>query len=284
MKLSIIVPAYNEEKALGKVLDSLKEISAKNNYETEIIVVDDGSKDRTAEIARARDVKVLRHIKNRGYGASLKTGVNSSKNEIIAIIDADGSYPIEEISGLLEDIDECDMIVGARIKKGAKMSLLRRLPKYFLTKFAEYIVEEKIPDVNSGFRIFKKTIYNKYKSLLPSGFSFTTTITLAFINGYERVKFIPIGYAKREGLSKIKPIRDTLNFFYLIARTSVYFRPTKVFLPLAIFFIFSALAVTLYSIFIMGRFLDTTITLLFVFGIQSIIVALLADLINHRIK
>ncbi len=284
MRFSIVIPAYNEEKALGKVLDGLREISIRNNYETEIIVVDDASNDRTAEIARAKDVKVLQHIKNQGYGASLKTGINYSKNEVIAIVDADGSYPIEEISGLLKNIGEYDMVVGARIKKGANMSLLRKLPKYFVTKFAEYIVEEKIVDINSGFRVFKRTIYDKYKSLLPSGFSFTTTITLAFINGCEKIRFIPIGYAKREGFSKIRPVRDTLNFFYLIARTSVYFRPTKVFLPISVFFILSALVVALYSIFIIGRFLDTTITLLFVFGIQSIIIALLADLINHRMK
>ncbi len=181
MNLSIIIPVYNEEKILGEVLDNVKKLIALKNYEAEIIVVDDGSKDKTSEIAGLKGVHVLRHEKNRGYGAALKTGIQASENEIIAILDGDGSYPVDEVSVLLKDIDKYEMVVGARIKPGVKMPFLRKIAKYFLTKLAEHLVMEEIPDINSGLRVFKRSMYKKYTHLLPDGFSFTLTITLSSI-------------------------------------------------------------------------------------------------------
>ena len=284
MKLTVIVPAYNEEKVLGDVLDDVKKIIAHKNYEAEVIVVDDGSTDKTSEIAKSKGVIILRHKKNRGYGAALKTGIQASKNEVIVILDGDGSYPVNEIPILLNDIDKYEMVVGARIKKNVKMLFLRKIPKYILTKLAEYLVMEKIPDINSGLRVFKKSIYKKYTALLPDSFSFTLTITLAFIYNRERIKFTPIGYYKRKGISKIRPIHDTLNFFLLIIRTILYFSPIKILLPMAAIFIFAALVSALYSIIIIGKFLDVTVTLLIMFGFQLIVLALIADLVNRRVK
>ena len=161
MRFSIIIPVYNEEEILAEVLDNVEKIIAQKNYEAEIIVVDDGSKDKTAEIARLKGVNVLQHEKNRGYGTALKTGIRASKNEIIVILDGDGSYPVDEIPILLKDIDKYEMVVGARIKKGVKMSFLRKISKYILTKLAEYLIMEEIPDINSGLRVFKKSVYEK---------------------------------------------------------------------------------------------------------------------------
>lgn len=283
-KISVIIPAYNEEKVLVEVLDNVKKIISLKNYEAEILVVDDGSNDKTSEIAKVKGANVLRHEKRYGYGAALKTGIRASKNEIIAILDGDGSYPADELPVLLEDIGECEMVVGARIKPGVKMPFLRKITKYFLTKLAEYLVSEKIPDVNSGMRVFKKSMYEKYAHLLPDGFSFTLTITLASISNRERVKFIPINYYKRKGISKIKPIYDTSNFLLLIIRTIICFNPLRVFMPASAVLFFTAVAVTFYSIFIIDRFMDVTVTLLFIFGVQLIVLGLVADLINRRIK
>jgi len=185
MKFSIIIPVCNEEKILGEVLDGVKRTVDVNNYEAEIIVVDDGSKDRTSEIAKSRGALLLRHEKNYGYGKALKTGIRASENDIIVILDGDGSYPVDEIPALLKDIDEYEMVIGARIKKDVKMSFLRKIPKFILTRLAEYLVMETIPDINSGLRVFRKSMYKKYVNILPKGFSFTLTLTLAFISNQE---------------------------------------------------------------------------------------------------
>ena len=284
MNFSVIIPAYKEENSLEKVLDDVKKNTTLENNEAEIIVVDDGSEDKTSEIAKLKGVKVLRHEKRYGYGKALKTGIQVAKNEIIVILDGDGSYPADEIPVLLRDIDKYDMVIGSRTKKGVKMSLLRKIPKYILAKLSEYLVMEKIPDVNSGLRVFKKSIYKKYLYLLPSGFSFTLTITLAFVSNNERVKFVAIDYYKRKGISKIRPIYDTLNFFLLIIRTILCFNPLRVLFPMALFFICISVIVGLYSAFIIGRFLDVSVTLLFTFGIQLLVLGLIADLINRRVK
>jgi len=164
------------------------------------------------------------------------------------------------------------------------MPFLRKIPRFILTKLAEYLVGEKIPDINSGLRVFKKSMYRKYANLLPANFSFTLTITLAAISNYEKIRFIPINYYKRKGISKIRPIYDTLNFFLLIARTVLYFNPLRVFLPMAAIFIFAAALLALYSILVVGKFLDVTVTLLFIFGVQLAALALIADLINRRTR
>ena len=229
-------------------------------------------------------MKVLQHERNLGYGAALKTGIRYSKNEIILMLDSDGSYPEDEIPNLLKEIAEHDMVVGARIKKDAKMPFLRKIPKYVLTKLAEYLAEEKIPDINSGLRVFKKSMYKKYVSLLPDGFSFTLTITLAALTNNDKLKFVPISYNKRKGISKIRPIHDTLNFFLLILRIILYFNPLKVFLTTAAVFLIASLAAAIYSIFVIGRLLDVTVTLLFTFAVQMVFLGLIADLINQRGK
>ncbi|MFH2137345.1 MAG: glycosyltransferase family 2 protein [Candidatus Omnitrophota bacterium] len=284
MKFSIIIPVYNEEKILEIVLDELKKVLSQKGHDPEIIVVDDASRDKTYDIAKSTGVKVLRHEKNYGYGAALKTGIKAASNDVIAIIDGDGSYPANALPALLEEMTDHDMVIGARIKKGVKMSFLRKIPKFILKQLAQYLVNEKIPDINSGMRIFKKSLFEKYANILPDTFSFTLTITLAAISSREKIKFIPIDYHKRHGRSKIRPLHDTLNFFMLIIRTIIFFNPLKVFLPLAIILIFAAAVITFYSYFVLGKFMDVTVTLLTIFGIQIIVLGLITDLINRKLK
>lgn len=284
MEISVIIPAYNEEKILGKVLDDIKGLAGERGYDAQIIVVDDGSKDGTADVARSKGAVIVRHKKNRGYGASLKSGITVAKNEIVLMMDGDGSYPVEEIPDLLDKIEGLDMVIGARVKKGVRMSLLRRIPKFILGKLAEYLVKERIPDINSGMRVFRLPMYERHKGILPDTFSFTLTITLAAISGGERIEFVPINYYKRKGFSKIRPIHDTLNFLLLIVRTILFFNPVRVFVPIAAAFILAAAAMAVYSITVIGRFLDVTVTLLFVSGVQLLILGLIADLIDRKLK
>ena len=231
--LSVIIPAYNEERAVGDVVRRVRQVLSRARVGHEIWVVDDGSKDATAQKARQAGAQVIPMGENRGYGASLKAGMRQSHHNLIAILDADGTYPVEELPVLMGMMGTADMAVGARIKAGVAIPSLRRFPKWLLGKWANYLADRRIPDLNSGLRIFKKNIATRYEGLFPNGFSFTTTLTLALeCHGYI-VKYHPISYAPRIGDSKIRPLRDTLNFFSLVLRVVMYFKPLKIFIPLS---------------------------------------------------
>ncbi len=244
--VSIIIPAYNEAGSIRDVVNKIRETLSRSGHEYEIIVVDDGSSDGTAAKLVGQGAVILTHPENKGYGASLKTGIRSAKGDVVVIMDADGTYPPETIPALLSGMDEgYDMVVGARTGKDVNIPLLRRPAKFILKKLADYLSETKIPDLNSGLRAFKKELALKYFHLLPSGFSFTTTITLALLSDGYNVKYVPINYLVRSrGKSKIRPLKDFSNFFLLIVRVICYFNPLKVFLPASLLF----LAVGIYHV------------------------------------
>jgi len=281
--LSVIVPAYNEEKGIEETLSELKTVLSDTNQVYEIIVVDDGSTDNTANIAREKDfVKLIQHPQNKGYGAAIKTGIKNATNDLILIIDGDGSYPVKDTPRLLEYVEQYDMVVGARTGKEVKIQLYRRPAKWFLSKLANYLAETKIPDLNSGMRIFRRKDIEKFLNILPDKFSFTTTMTLAYHTTGLLVKYVPINYYRRKGKSKIKPFKDGFNFIMLIFRTITYFNPLKVFLPAGFAFFVAAIFVFLYSTFFLGRFMDVTTIVLVVAAIQTVLFGLLADLVVRR--
>lgn len=280
--LSVVIPAFNEEKGISKVLTDLKSILDGAHLQYEIIIVDDGSSDKTSEIVQKHNfVRMIQHPINRGYGASLKTGIKAAKGELILITDGDGTYPNEDIPKLLECADKYDMVVGARIGKDVHIPLYRRPAKIFLNKLANYLVETKIPDINSGMRLFKKEDSMKYFHILPSGFSFTTTITLAYLSDSLTIKYIPINYNKREGSSKIKPT-DFINFIILTLKTITYFNPLKIFLPISVIILLIAIILFLYSKFIIGETFDDSVMVLIIGAIQIGLFGLIADLIVKR--
>ena len=281
IKTSIIVPVFNEEGVVEKVMADIKKYI---NQECEIIVVNDGSTDRTKDLLeRIPDIKVISHSKNCGYGAALKSGIRKSQGEYILIIDADGSYPVKSIPELISQIGDYDMVVGARTKPQNQIPISRKPTKYLLNKLANYLTGTKIPDLNSGLRIIKKKLINQFFRFLPDGFSFTTTITLALLtNGYQ-VKYLPIDYYKREGKSKIRPVRDTMNFLQLIIKTVLYFNPLKIFIPLGLILLLSGLLVFIYSYLFAPKIMDVTIVILFVSAIQVMAIGMIADLIIKRI-
>ncbi|HBB36281.1 MAG TPA: glycosyltransferase family 2 protein [Cyanobacteria bacterium UBA8803] len=279
---SIVLPIYNEEKGVEVTLDHLQENLKGSGCQYEIIAVNDGSTDRTSEILKSRsDIRVIEHRKNRGYGAALKTGIRQAKYPLIVITDADGTYPNEKIPHLAALTSKADMVVGARIGAHVRYSNLRKIPKWFLIRFAEWITDSRIPDLNSGLRVFHKSVVEQFLNILPDTFSFTTTITVAMLtNGY-MVHYEPIDFHHRKGKSKIKPIRDTLRFIQLILRTGLYFAPLRVFLPVAGLFFSAFLYTLIQDIFVREDLTERTLILL-IASTQMAMFALLADMLDKR--
>ena len=281
--VSIIVPAYNEEKGIGSILTHLQAVMTTREMEYEIIVVDDGSTDGTADAVRQHEqVRLVRHHSNRGYGAAIKTGIRQARYDWIAIIDADGTYPPSAMPTLLQEIEHCDMVVGAR--PPTEIAAVRRPAKWLLARLAEYMAETRIPDLNSGMRVFRKDIALSYFNILPSTFSFTITITIAFLSDHYLVKFVPIPYESREGRSKIRPVQDTLAFVQLILRTVMYFNPLKVLFPLSFLLLLLAVLIGTYSLVVYGRVMDITVITLTMAALQIAVVAMIADMVQKKNK
>lgn len=288
MALSVIVPIYNEENSIIPVVESLNQTLSAIGIPYEIILVDDGSSDQTPQklrelVAGFPHVVTLAHEENLGYGATLKTGISRSAFDWIMIIDADQSYPIEEIPNLVEMAKSFDMVVGSRTGLGSHIPFIRRPAKFFMKRLAEFLTNRKIPDLNSGFRVFKKEIVKRYFPLFPDGFSFTSTLTLITLNRGYSLKYIPIKYLPRQGISKIRPIRDTLNFFQLICRTVLYINPLRIFLPASLIFFEISLILYIYRI-IFGKGFLVSIMIAFFCGFQLLLIGLLADLIDKRLQ
>jgi len=281
--LSVIIPAQDEQQSIASTLDELKVVLDDNGQPYEIIVVDDGSVDNTAEIVRQEgNALLIQHPYNKGYGAALKTGISKALGEVILIIDADGTYQANDIPKLLEHMEGYDMVVGSRDHKGVKIPLCRKPAKWFLTKLASYLSGIHIPDLNSGMRVFRKSVIERFLNILSSGFSFTTTSTLAYLCNDLTIKYVHIDYRKREGKSKIKPLRDGFNFILLILRVTTYFNPLKVFIPVAFILTILAILALALSLLLLDRILDTTIVILLVAALQTGILGLLADAISKR--
>lgn len=279
---SLVIPAYNEENGIAGTLDQLHAQLSSIGCEYEIIVVDDGSTDRTGAILATRDdVRIIEHQQNRGYGAALKTGIRHARYPLIVITDSDGTYPNERIPDLVALAADADMVVGSRNGMNVEYPLVRKIPKWFLVRFASWMAHTRIPDLNSGLRVFHKSVAERFLNILPNGFSFTTTITLAMLtNGYA-VHYEPIDYRDRIGRSKVKPIRDTLRFIQLILRTGMYFAPLRVFLPVAGVFFLGFLITLLQDLFVRHDLTERTLILL-VTATQLGMFALLADMIDKR--
>jgi len=255
--ISIVIPAFNEEGAIIDAIHEIREIMDQSSYEYEIIVVDDGSSDKTADLARGEGVKLIELPENQGYGAALKAGIRRSTYETIVITDADGTYPAKFIPGLVDQLGMYDMVVGARTGSNVAAPLVRMPAKWVLRMLASYLAGRNIPDLNSGLRVMRKSLIRRFIYLLPSGFSFTTTITLAALCSGSLVKYSPIDYHQRIGKSKIRPTH-AFDFTLLIIRTIVYFNPLKVFIPLGGLFFLGGMAKFIYDLYI-GNLSETAV-------------------------
>jgi glycosyltransferase involved in cell wall biosynthesis len=279
--VSILVPVFNEEGAIGATLSAIDVTMRASGREYEVLVIDDGSTDDTAQVLAGTTARVVRHRANRGYGAALKTGIRATDFPLIAILDADGTYPIARLPELLALADEADMVVGARTGGSVHVPALRRPVKWGLTRVANLLSGHRIPDLNSGMRVFRRELATRFFGLFPDGFSFTSTITLAsHVNGY-RVEYVPIDYYRRTGASSIRPVRDTLNFFLLIVRMVVTFRPLNVFLPTAAVLLALGLVKAALDFSRTGAF-GTASAILILAALQIALMGLLADLVTRR--
>ncbi len=284
--VTVIVPVYNEQASVAATIRQLGGVMQETGRPYELIAVDDGSTDATdGELEACADepeLKILRNLDNRVYGFSLKRAVNEARHELIVITVADGTYPNERIGELIDLLDGADMVVGARTGANVNVPLLRRPAKWCLRKLASYLAATDIPDLNSGLRVMKRSLVKRFMPLLPDGFSFTTTITLALLTHGFQVRYVPIDYAKRVGSSSIRPIRDTLNFISLIVRTVLYFKPLKIFAPLSVGLMALAMTVAVVSKLVFGELADVTSVTLASASIQMLGIGLLADLIDKR--
>ena len=282
--MTIVIPAFNEESGISSVLMQLGRVLGDTSLAHEIIVVDDGSTDATAAQAEAAGVRVLRHAANRGYGAALKTGIRHARHDLICITDADGTYPAERIPELVERIasNSWDMVVGARTGENVAIPMMRRPAKWAIGRLAELVAGELIPDLNSGLRVFRREVALRFFSLLPDGFSFTTTLTLAMMSNGYLLDYVPIDYHPRVGRSKIRPVQDTLNFIGLVLRIALYFAPLKIFLPLSGLLLALAIGVALFTKFVLGQLADVTTVVIAMTAAHVAVVGLLAELINRR--
>jgi glycosyltransferase involved in cell wall biosynthesis len=245
--VTVVIPAYNEADHVADEIREVTRVLEGEDWRFEVIVVDDGSEDDTADRAADAGARVLRHPRNMGYGAALKRGIRTANHDWILITDADGTYPVESIPDLLAKASESDMVVGARTGEAVRVPLVRKPAKWFLRVLASYLAGEKLPDLNSGLRLMRKSLIERYEHLLPSGFSFTTTITLAATCNQHFVSYVPINYRKRLGDSKIRP-RHAFDFTLLILRTIVFFNPLKVFIPLGSLLALGGVAKFVYDI------------------------------------
>jgi glycosyltransferase involved in cell wall biosynthesis len=284
INVSIVIPCYNEA---GGVTDSLNEVckALQKRDDVEIITVNDGSLDKTPAIldkyaSQKPSVRVIHNQLNIGYGASLKRGIREAEGDLIVITDSDGTYPASSIPELLEELKEYDMAVGARIGPNVQVPLVRRPAKWVLLCYARWMARADIKDLNSGLRAFRKKDALHFFPLLPEGFSFTSTITLAMhVNGM-RVAYLPINYRKRIGQSSIRPIRDTLAFFSLVLRTTMYFRPLQVFGTLSGFLLASAIGVGVASKIFLGEVPDVATVSLVSTSLIFLGLGLIGDLLN----
>ncbi len=227
-----MIPAYNEESGLPGVLEKLREHCQHRVHE--IILVDDGSKDTTGALAKAAGLTVIQHPGNRGYGASLKSGIRAAKTPYVLIMDAEGQHSPADIWRLWEQDERFDMVVGAR--QGLFHSPLWRMPgKWLLTRVANHLVKRRIPDLNSGFRLFRKESVTKYMHICPNGFSFTSTITMAFLSRGFSVEYVPIVVAPRQGHSTVT-VSTGLDTLMLLLRLASLFNPLRVFIPSSLAF------------------------------------------------
>jgi glycosyltransferase involved in cell wall biosynthesis len=283
---SVVVPCFNEVGSIRTTLDELARVTVPVG--AHIIVIDDGSTDGTGELldemCRAGTIDGLRVIKNSsnlGYGASINLGVRRARSELIVIIDADGTYPCARIPDLVAAADTADMVVGARTEGKKNQPLLRRFTKSILRVYCSWLVGQRIPDLNSGLRVFRRSAFDRFRKILPSGFSLTTTLTVAMMRNRYTVVFVPITYAERIGRSKIRPIQDTAGFIQLILRTGMYFAPLRLLFPLVALLSVAFLVSLAYDVLVLEDLTDKTLLIL-LFAMNTALFGLLADMIDKR--
>ncbi len=255
--ISFIIPAKNEDASIVQVVSQIRAM-----YSTsEIMVVDDGSEDRTRELAQAAGARVVSHPESLGNGAAIKAGARAATGEIFVFLDADGQHKPEDIPRLLAALEEGhEMAIGAR-STGSHANVARLYANGSYNVIASAVSGRKIKDLTSGFRAVKAELFRKFLYLLPNGFSYPTTITMAFMRCGHSVKFVDIEARKRVGKSHIKPLRDGLRFLLIIFKIATLYSPLKLFLPISAAFFTAGCGYYIYTFIEFGRFTNMSLLL-----------------------
>ncbi len=271
MKISIVLPAKNESAAIGQTLQKLRMQCAS----TEIIVVNDGSTDDTASVAEAAGARVLHHPYSKGNGAAIKTGARAAQGEVLVFMDADGQHDPADIPRLLDKLNQGhDMVVGAR-QKGSQASVGRGLANGLYNRLASWMTGHKVEDLTSGFRAVRADKFREFLYLLPNGFSYPTTSTMAFFRAGYSVAYVPIHAAKRIGKSHIRLLRDGARFLLIIFKIGTLFSPLKIFAPVALLMFLLATGwygwtfITMHKFTNMSALLYTGSVITFMMGLIS---------------
>lgn len=279
VSVTILLPAYNEEEAILPVIFEIRAALHSLGQTYELLVVDDQSSDRTAELAESAGARVVRRPINGGSGASRKTGTLHARGEIIVMLDADGSYTAADIPGMLAYFPSFDQVNGARTSEEGTMKTLRVPAKWLIRKFASYLARTPIPDLNTGLKAYKRSVMMRYLWVVPDGFSCVTSMTLAFLTNGHAVKYVPTTYKKRIGKSKFHPIRDTQRYITTVLRMVMYFRPLRVFGPVSAFLLLGAIAKTFTDLFYVRHGLQESTIIIWMAAILTLMIGMLADLI-----
>jgi len=266
MDLTIVIPAFNEAQGIRQVLQNLTTALREQHIDALVIVVNDGSTDETLKQAETvESVRVISHSYNKGYGAAVKTGIRAAKTEWVLTYDADGQHTPEHVALLLPYLKEdCDMIVGKR--KGYKGPWLRQPGKWLIGTVANHLTGQRIPDLNSGLRAFRRTAFLHFEHLFPNGFSLSTTSTVCFFKERLNIQYVPISINKRTGKSSVRP-RDALKTFMLILRLIMLFSPLRIFLPASVILSCITAALIAYEFIMYKNFSDAGVALLTATGL-----------------
>jgi len=274
MSLSIVIPAKNEAAAIGDVVAAARE----SWPDAQLIVVDDGSSDSTAEVAREAGATVILHPESLGNGAAVKAGARAATGDIIAFMDGDGQHDAKEFTKLLQKLDEgYDMVIGAR-DAGSHANIGRLYANGIYNVVASWLTGRRIPDLTSGFRVARAKLFKQFLYLLPNGFSYPTTITMAFLRSGFPICFESIPVADRIGKSHIRPIRDGVRFLVIIFKIATLYSPLKIFLPISAAFFATGLGYYAYTYATAGRFTNMSMLI-----ISASVIIFLIGLISEQI-
>jgi len=276
MRLSIVLPARNEEVSLRKLLPKLVELYP----DAETIVVNDGSTDGTAALCEECGVKVINHPYSKGNGAAVRTGADAASGDILVFMDADGQHDPGAIRQLLAKYDEgYHMVVGARSFR-SQATFGRGVANKFYNLLASWVVGHKIPDLTSGFRVANAKKFRRFLYMLPNGFSYPTTITMAFFRSGYSVGYVKIDVGARQGKSHIKLVRDGLRFLLIIFRVGTLYSPLKLFLPVSVFHFTLGLGYYIFTYLTQSRFTNMS-ALLFVTSILVFLIGLVSEQVTN---
>jgi glycosyltransferase involved in cell wall biosynthesis len=273
-QITVVIPAYNEEGTIGAVVLGVR----KRLPEARILVIDDGSSDSTAVIAREAGAEVISHPLNKGNGAAIKTALRVIAGGLVAVLDGDGQHDPEDLPALLDRLGTYDLVVGARSFTAKEGSVLRNSGNFVLRKLASFLAEQDIPDLTSGFRAFRHNIAAKFMHIYPNGYSFPSTSTLSFITAGYNVSFVPIRARRRPAHteSKLHPFRDGFRFIMFILRIISMANPNKIFFPTGLALVLGGIVLTIRNLVLFAQFSGGTVLFL-AGGINIIFFGLILD-------